>query len=197
MDDRTLTFDFVNDASTMFAMSDEIYRDNPVLMREFVLILRVTANPSTLRRYRVVDARLDPNDADHMLLTIASNGLAFSEFVGQPTSQVPNAADVEMLLLPRFFDVSTNGVGGAVPANSSVTITFEGAVADTDGNPDVSGMLPVPSTGDVTALFDMGLSQPIEFVRFEVEFNLDVADTGLSATAPRPALEFLRLPFRF
>ena len=37
-----------------------------------------------------------------------------------------------------------------------------------------------------------------DFIRFRVEFDLDAdGTTGINLSAPRPALDFVRIPFRF
>jgi hypothetical protein len=37
-----------------------------------------------------------------------------------------------------------------------------------------------------------------DFIRFRVEFDLDAdGTTGIDLSAPRPALDYLRIPFRF
>ena len=36
-----------------------------------------------------------------------------------------------------------------------------------------------------------------DWIRFEVEFDLDTQGDGVNLDTPRPALEHLRLPFRF
>ncbi len=196
VDDHTLVFDFVNDVSTMFDMNDFIYRDNPVLMKNFVILLRDAGAPATQRRYNVEVAMEDPTDPNRMLLSTPSSALPFSEFTGTPAAQVPDVANVEFLLIPRYFRVVTSGTGDSLPASSSISVSFEGTGATFDGNPDTANIL-VPSTTDITDLFDPSLAAPIRFFRYEVEFNIDVGGTTLSAASPRPALDFLRIPFRF
>jgi len=194
--ENTFSFDFVNAGAPMFAMADFIYRDNPVLMKNFVLELREIATPLTLRRYNIESVVLDPADSDRFIVTTSSSGLVFSEFVGSMSSVVPDPADVEFRILPRFFRITTNGIQDSLPTSSSIKILFEGTGRDAFGNPDTASIL-VPQTFDITDLSDSGLLKPVEFFRFEVEFDIDAKNAGLTATSARPVLDFLRMPFKF
>ncbi len=196
VDEHTLSFDFVNNANSMFAMADFIYRDNPVLMRNFILELFEDANPATLRRYNIESVSVDPMDSDRMILSTTASGLAFSEFVGELTSVVPDVTDAKFRILPRFFQVVTNGISESLPTSSSIKILFEGTGRDALGNPDTSSIL-VPLTPDISDLSSGALLKPVEFFRFEVEFDIDAQNNGLTATSARPVLEFLRIPFKF
>ncbi len=97
----------------------------------------------------------------------------------------------------------------------AIKIWFEGTGRDINGDPDTNNILvpfdrmppdmdpltPDGNPGNIDDLWDPNadamLTQPIHFFRFRVEFNLDVNNSGVSATSPRPVLEFLRIPFTF
>ena len=194
--ENTFSFDFASAGAPMFAMADFIYRDNPVLMKNFVLELREIATPLTIRRYNIESVALDPADSNRFIVTTSSSGLVFSEFVGSVTSVLPDVADAEFRILPRFFRISTNGIKDSLPTSSSIKILFEGTGRDAFGNPDTTSIL-VPQTSDIADLSDAGLLKPIEFFRFEVEFDIDAKNVGLTATSARPVLDFLRMPFKF
>ena len=87
----------------------------------------------------------------------------------------------------------SNATPDSLPSSASITLTFEGAAADVNGQPDDSGMLLVPATSDVTLLNDPELA----FFRFEVLFDIAADGSSPNANSPQPALEFLRIPFRF
>jgi len=84
-----------------------------------------------------------------------------------------------------------------VPTNTAVQIRFQAVAAGNDGQPDLVAPPLVDWTPDITEFNNPGLGGEIGFFRFEVEFNLDVGGAGLNASAPRPALRFLRVPFKF
>jgi hypothetical protein len=216
-DDHTLRFD-VTDASTMFGAGDSIYGENPILMKNFVLVLQRIGSPATFRRYNIAAATYDPASPDDLLITTASTALPFSEFI----ATVPGGlTSVEFRIIPRFFRVVTSGVEDSLPPSSSIKILFEGTgraadgtplVTDASGNPailvpfnrvppDMDPLTPDGHPGNIDDLWDPNaaamLTQPIHFFRFQVEFNLDVPNTGVTATSPRPVLEFLRIPFTF
>ncbi|MFT7664654.1 MAG: hypothetical protein ACI87A_002887 [Planctomycetota bacterium] len=196
VDEHTFSFDFTNVTGTTFAMANEIYRDNPVLMKNFLLVFTEdVAMSTTSRRYNIASAIVDPLDDERMLITTTSTGLEFSEFVGATDSQFPSLASVTFEIIPRFFRITTNGIEDRLPSNASIKILFEGTGRDAFGNPEST--LLVSQEPLVTGLFDAGLAKPVEFFRFEVEFNIDALNAGLSASSPRPVIEFLRLPFEF
>ena len=80
----------------------------------------------------------------------------------------------------------------ALPPGASVYVRFEGTSAGPDGLP-LSGDPLVPLTADVTDLEQPG----VDYVRFDVLFDLDTLGNGVTGSSPRPALTFTRIPFRF
>ncbi|MFT5286886.1 MAG: hypothetical protein ACI8TQ_003061 [Planctomycetota bacterium] len=199
LDEHTFSFDFANVTGSMFTAGNEIYRDNPVLMKNFLLVFREIATPKSviLRRYNIESASKDPADSNRMILSTTNTGLTFTEFVGSSDSAFPMLSLVEFEIVPRFFRITTNGVEDRLPNSASIKVLFEGTSRDVFGNPEST--LLVGQSPDVTDLFNPSLAKPIEFFRFEVEFNIDAGllATGLSASSPRPVIEFLRMPFEF
>jgi hypothetical protein len=51
--------------------------------------------------------------------------------------------------------------------------------------------------GDVVVLNSSPNRELLRYMRFEVEFDVDRLGTGVTLQSPRPALDFLRLPFRY
>jgi len=186
LNSRRLVFD-TTDPLTELAGDDVIYRDNPALLRGFVVEIRNEGPPPVFQRYVITSARLLPSDPDLMEVTVDRSGGSLTDILLLPRS---------FRIFPRFFGVITGGTKDSLPANSAVRIQFQGTGIDVNGNPNENNIL-VDWTSDITALSLMPAT-PVRFMRFEVEFDLDAGGTGmLSATTPRPSLEFLRVPFKF
>lgn len=176
-----------NDPQTPFF--NDIYLRNTALLREFGVRLSepLGAGLSLTRTFTVAQASYDP-DLVQLTLDVDSTG-------GPLTGFTPGVAS--LALVPRFFRVITGGVLDSLPLNSAVTIRFEARAAGPDGQPDLTGDALVEWTSDIEEFNSGGLGADVGFFRFEVEFNLDVQGTGISANSPRPSLRFLRVPFRF
>jgi hypothetical protein len=102
---------------------------------------------------------------------------------------------VELALVPRFFRVRHGSVPDLLPDSSSVRILFQGAADDGTGRPDELEPL-VDWTADVSE-FNRLAPGALDFVRFQVEFDLDTDEDGFDPGDDPLALDFLRLPMRF
>ncbi len=171
-----------NDPKTQFF--DDVYLRNPNLLKQFGV--RFTQGLLT-RTYTVATAAYDPVLV-RLTLDLEPTGAPLSDF----TPGIANFA-----LVPRFFRVATGVNLDVVPTNTAVQIRFQAVAAGNDGQPDLVAPPLVDWTPDITEFNNPGLGGEIGFFRFEVEFNLDVGGAGLNASAPRPALRFLRVPFKF
>ena len=84
---------------------------------------------------------------------------------------------------------------------TSVEILFQATVVDGDGKPSESAASEL--TADISSLnldpMAPGDYVPWDFLRFQVTFDLNAqGDSGSDlASTPRPALDFLRVPFSF
>jgi hypothetical protein len=76
-----------------------------------------------------------------------------------------------------------------------VRILFQGAADDVTGRPDELEPL-VDWTADVSR-FNLLPPGALDFVRFQVEFDLDADEDGFDPDDEPLVLEFLRLPMRF
>ena len=162
------------DASSLANTANDIYLRNPALMREF----RVELNGG-LQVTQVVSATTDPADVTRLFLTVQDT--------------LPGVVGA-YAIVPRFFRVVTGTAFDSLPANTYVKIEFQGAPEDASGNPDTTTLN--PWTADIQKL-NVPAGAPLQFYRFRVEFNIDVNGTSLDGNTPRPALDFLRTPFRF
>jgi hypothetical protein len=156
------------------------------------------SNPSLLTRYRVVvgaDARTIV--AVEYTETDASHGGAATLriYASNEGGTFPLAGTVS--IIPRYFALTTTGVEDSLPDSASVTIEFQATSLSTLGSPDEGNIKPAPGAwaADISTLNYAGNSE-LQFVRFRVRFDIGVG-TELSATTPRPRLEFLTIPFTF
>jgi hypothetical protein len=138
-----------------------------------------------------VDAVYD-EVADELLVTVADHPLGTLQDFFDASAP---AGTVRYALIPRFFRVVTAGVEDALPDSAFVRIRFQGAAADASGNPDEAAPL-VDWTSDITQ-FNVLPPGALEFLRFEVEFDLDAQSMGVTADTPPTTLDFLRVPFVF
>ena len=167
---------------------DDIYLRTPALLKDFVLRLEQTGNPTQFQDFNVVSASY-VDDPVSFQLRIVVDGQAgtLQNFINQFASRYS--------LIPRFFRVVTNGVVDSLPADAFVRIRFEATGDDGFGNPNEANIL-VPLTGDVS---QFGALPPgdLQFFRFVVDFDLDVMGLGVTRDTTPVSLEFLRLPLRF
>jgi hypothetical protein len=146
--------------------------------------------PTNFQRFDIVNAAYDPG-TQLLTLTMDANGPPLNSF--QP-------GVIDALLQPAFFRVTTAGVPDSLPDSASVQIQFEATVADANGLP-VESPIAVPLTAEIADFNNYvgasGDNSDLQFVRFEILFDVDKEQLGLMPTNPIPALNFMRMPFRY
>lgn len=147
-------------------------------------------HPATL-----VDASLEmgaPGSSQRFDIESASvtGGFVRLTVVGAGTPLAGFATGTPVTLRPRFFRVATNGVRDLLPGSASIRITFQGAPADAFGAPNAS--LAGPWTPNAFALSSV---PGIAFIRYQVDFDLTADGSELTTGSPRPALEYIRIPY--
>ena len=175
---------------------DGLYLENPALVRGFTVRVREAGSVGAPLDFPVLDAEFDEVEA-RLRCVVDPLGSALEAAL---MSFSPNA---EAAIVPHYFRVVTAGVQDAYPSNTSVRITFDATVVDRlTGLPDESRAFsrtvsPVAgrTTPDVAELLQAALpaapfgQAPYEdwdFVRFRVEFDLDVSgNEGVDPAAPR------------
>ncbi|MEZ6014126.1 MAG: Ig-like domain-containing protein [Planctomycetota bacterium] len=172
---------------------DTIYEKNDALMRNFTVRIRDSVTPTEFFDYRVLDAVYDEVN-DRVALTVELGNVTLPEGVLQ------YGANSEVGLIPNYFQVLAAGVVGSYPSNTSVRITFDATNIDPiTGLPDEDARYSVTvNAGELTPdITDLNATN-WDFIRFRVEFDLNQDGLqGINLAAPRPALDFLRIPFRF
>jgi len=172
-------------------ISPDVYLRTPALLEGHTLRLASVSDPDRRADSTIADARYD--DAASRL-TLSLGGLPGT--LAEAVAELGSADATELTLVPRFFRVR-QGLSGVdlLPDFRSVRILFQGAADDGTGHPDELAPL-VDWTADVT---EFGALAPgaLDFVRFQVEFELDLDEDGFDPDAEPLALDFLRLPLRF
>ena len=184
IDGRTLTLD----ASALAGTDDDMYLRNPQLLRDATIVLRDAGQPSNAARFNVSSATSDTGGLTLALVVDGDPAPALSSF--QP------GGPIEALVHPSAFRVVTSDQADFLPDSVDVQFRFQSAPAGLDGLPDPGSTSAVDWTTDIADLNGVPAGD-VDFIRFEVLFDLDAQGTGLTETSPRPALDFLRLMFRF
>ncbi|TDJ76380.1 MAG: hypothetical protein E2O39_03215 [Planctomycetota bacterium] len=174
-DGTTMVFDAAG-------LADDIYERNANLLRLYTVRLFEGGNESNEVLHAVAAAEYRVF-GDELVVTVSRDNGLLSDFMPP--------GPVHVALVPRFFQVTTNGAVDTIPANTSIQILWDATRAGPDGEPDPSAAFGF--TPDIQALN----AQSWDFYRFNVFFDLDVAGTGIDLLTPLPALDFLRGPFRF
>ena len=118
-----------------------------------------------------------------------------SLYVSSAAGAFPTSGTAE--IIPRYFAITTTGVEDSLPDTATVALEFQATSLSPLGTPDESNIQPTTTTwaSDITNLNYVGNNE-LQFIRFRVRFDIGV-NTELSATTPRPRLEFLTIPFIF
>jgi hypothetical protein len=169
-------------------ISLDVYLRTPALLEGFTLRL---ANLAEARVGEFTLARARYDDAAARLTLVVGELLGT---LAEEVEELGGAERVELALIPRFFRVRQIPSGlDLLPDSQAVRILFQGAADDGTGRADEANPL-VDWTADVTKFGELAPGT-LDFVRFQVEFELDV--DGFDPAAEPLALDFLRLPFRF
>lgn len=94
---------------------------------------------------------------------------------------------------PQSFQLYSGFLRDVYHPDHRVTITWDAARADAEGAPDAATAVSAATgwTGDPTTLS----GGDWDFVRFEVQFELDVSGNGPAPGEGDPILDFIKLPF--
>ena len=165
------------------ALSDDIYLQNPGLLRRFVV--RMTFG--TVTDLEVGSATYDPT-TDDLRITVSGSGMPLVTF----------GAGSGVQIRPRFFKVITEGTVGSLPDSSDVVIEFQATTPNAQGDPDLSPGALSPFVSNISLLDPNTSGHPdYRFFRFRVTFDISAQGAPLSFNTPIPSLDFLRIPFRF
>lgn len=193
---RTVRVDataLLSDTSTPF--SNDAYLRNPSLLRFSAVDLSAGALTT---RAGVASAAYDATTQE-LTLSLDNTGGSLNDYTG---------VGVSYDLVPRFIDVVTSNTNGLLPDAAAVRVRFQGARRNSLGLPEAVGEFTADATSFNTGFLteiDEVTGQPsifeLEFIRAEIEIDLVDANGGgdqvLDPLAPRPEIEFWRLPLVF
>lgn len=168
----------------------------PALLRSDRAILRQGTTSSGVAESQVfgVDAS-GANAVLYMGYGCYAPGFALDCVPWDLAASFPTGSSATVEIKPQSFEVYTWTHRDSHNPDHRVTITFDAARRFPDGQPDETTAYSATNgwTGDVTQ-FSGG---DWDFVRFEVQFELDVSGDGYQALERSPVLDFLKVPIDF
>lgn len=185
--------DAIRSGSTS-GISNDIYLRTPALLEGCSVRMFVAGVPANFEDFPIARARYDEGTAapgDEVLtVTVSSERGLLSDFNPGGSSGV-----TAFQLQPRFFQVVTNGINDSLPTSAFVRIRFQAATDNGAGAPDENAPL-VDWTSDISA-FNGTTPGLLQYFRYEVEFDLDASDQGVTRDTEPVNLDFLKIPFVF
>ncbi|MCK6448814.1 MAG: hypothetical protein L6Q99_20660 [Planctomycetes bacterium] len=157
--------------------------ENPSLLKHYLVEI---TDGSLLERYEVNSASYDSGNS---LLTLTVDPTATGADLNAILTNPRTAA-----LIPAYFRVATDGTVDSLPDSASVLVQFEVTTADSLGAPVEPATFGTVYDLSTLAGTTLGTAR---FIRFDVTFDIDVLGAGLTATNPKPSLDFIRIPFRY
>ena len=165
-----------------------MYLENPRLLQRFSVELSDSDDPNVYKRFNVASAEV-LSGTGWLSCSVEADGPDLDDFTA--------AGTIQASLLPHFFRVRTDGIQDAYPDNSAVRISFDATVDDPLSGDPPEALAYSAQEGSFTEDVSLLNVDDWDWVRFEVEFDLDKAGTGVNLDTPRPGLELLRIQFRF
>lgn len=162
------------DASHVFAANEHFLR-TPKLLLGFDF----KPDASSSQTNEIVSASYDRVRDTLNLLTESRAGIG------------SRAAGDHWEILPRYFRIVTHGVWDSLPEGTSVRIEFQAAQPRELGS-DLPGA-PFPDTHKWTS--DLATLAGYRFIRYQVILDTDAQQQGANPNNPRPAMDYLKLPF--
>jgi hypothetical protein len=180
-------------AGSTSGISNDIYLRTPALLEECAVRLRVVTAPSNFEDFSIARAMYDEGAApvgDETLRMTVSGTRRLTAF--NPGSA---AGQTGVQLLPRFFRVVTNGLPDSLPATAFVSLRFQATTDNGNGAPEETSPL-WGWTSDISE-FNALPAGALQYLRYEVEFDLDSDGSGPFSLPAPVSLDFLKIPFVF
>ena len=183
-------------AGSTAGISNDIYLRTPALLEDCAIRLYVAESQGNFEDFGIVAASYEegsPSLGDEVLrTTVTTERGRLTDF-----NTLPSTGTTALRLMPRFFQVQTGGTPDFLPETAFVRLRFQAARDNGAGLPDEANPLTNPPWTSDLALFNQIPAGEIQFFRYEVEFDLDAMDLGISETTEAVSLEFLKIPFVF
>jgi hypothetical protein len=176
-------------AGSTSGISNDVYLRTPALLQDCTVRMLIPANPANFEDFSIASATFPPSGAEPLHVTVGGS---------RPlTAFNPGGSDgvTGFELIPRFFQVITNGVADNLPSTAFVSLRFEAARDNGAGAPDETNILQ-DWTSDITK-FNSKPAGALQFFRYEVEFDLDKNSQGIGSDTEPVKLDFLKIPFVF
>jgi len=179
-------------AGTTSGVSNDVYLRTPSLLIGCAVRLGVLQSANTFEDFDIVDAVYEeggPAQGDERLLVTVTTER------GPLTDFNPGSGTLALRLMPRFFQVVTNDLPAFLPSTAEVRVLFQATGDNGAGAPDEDHLL-VPWTADISD-FNALAPGALQYFRYQVEFDLDAQDQGVTADTEPVTLDFLKIPFVF
>jgi hypothetical protein len=180
-------------SGTTSGVSNDVYLRTPALLEDCTVRLSVVQTPTNFEDFDIAHAEYDeggPGSGDEALrVTVTTERGPLTDF------NPGGSGTIALRLMPRFFQVVTNGLPRFLPETAYVRVQFQAAADNGIGAPDEQNPL-VDWTSDITQ-FNALPAGALQFFRYEVEFDLDAAAQGVTADTEPVTLDFLKIPFVF
>lgn len=179
-------------AGSTAGISNDLYLRTPALLEGCSVRMFIAGAPANFEDFPIVRAIYDESVSGDEALRVT-----VTTERGPLTGFNPGglAGVTAFQLQPRFFQVITNGVNDSLPTSAFVRIRFQAARDNGAGGPDEDSPL-VDWTSDISEFNGAGAGA-LQFFRYEVEFDLDANDQGVSRDTQPVSLDFLKIPFVF
>ncbi len=179
-------------AGTTTGIPNDIYLRTPALLEDCAVRMLVLGNEADFEDFSIAQAVYDEGRSalGDEALRVTVSGRPLTAF--QPAN---GAATTGFQLLPRFFQVVTNGLLNSLPSTAFVSLRFQAASANGIGAPDEANPLQ-DWTADIST-FNTKPAGALQFFRYEVEFDLDQHGRGISVDTKPVTFDFLKIPFVF
>ena len=152
-------------------------------MEGFTVMLEDSTDSTVFQHYAITDANYI-TAVDSFALSLDPNGENPAEFL--------SGGPINAYVVPHYVRVITNDIADAYSEETEITVTFDATVFDAaTGLPSETANF--GGTTDITELN----AGPWDFIRFEVEFDINKDGGDIDITVPRPGLDHLRMHFEF
>ncbi len=162
------------------------YQVNPHLLKGFSIVLDDTVSAET---FVVAVAEIQPGN--QLALVVESPANLLDDFINGASGPVSAG------LRPNFFRMFTAGDLDRYPANANVRIWFDATMTGANGKPDPALSFSALNSGQPATDSGSLNGQNWDYFRFGVTFDITANGGALDPLAPRPALQFMRMPFGF
>ena len=178
-------------AGTTSGISNDVYLRTPALLADCAVRMRIKENDRQLRGLLDRAGVLRRGSARARRRGPASDGRRLRPLTAFNSTGADGTTGFQ--LMPRFFQVITNGI--RTLSSTLREPALPGGARQRHQAPDEGNLLQDWTSG-ITDFNDKPAGA-LQFFRYEVEFDLDKNNQGITAETEPVTLDFLKLPFVF